>query len=141
MGMSVDVALNILKTDGFAGAYTIERVPNPKDKDTVIEIRANDTTMAAGDKIDINLPITIVVSDGPNAEAGVRKAIEVQLSEDFSAPYTVVIKQGDAMISEVQVDEDEQEKVTVELVGTGKQIYDIYINGNVYMKIEVDFTT
>ena len=134
-------AYKVLKEVEKFNNCLIQRIPSEKEKDTVIELRVDDKKVSPGDKVDINSVITIVVSDGPDAQEGVKKQVEVLFSEDFLPPFMLIIKQGDVLVYEVQIEDDEQEKVTVELVGNGKQIYDVYINNNVYMKLEVDFTT
>ena len=141
IGMSADIAINILKGEDFKN-YTIQRTSSDKAKDTVIELRVNDTVVAAGDKIDVNTMITIVVSDGPGSgdETQRKKLVNVELSEDFSPPYKLIIRQGEELVYEEQIDNDELEKVQIELVGIGEQTYDVYIDDKVYMKLKVDFS-
>jgi len=139
LGSWLPTAKKMIEDDGFKTPL-IQRIPNAKEKDTVIDILVNEATIKPGEKVDVNTQITIVVSDGPNGESGVKKTIYVDLSEDFQPPCKMVVKLGEETVFEYQIDNEEQEKVPVELIGTGKQTYDVYINNSVYMKLEVDFT-
>ena len=142
IGMAADVAINILKGEGFEN-YTIQRIASEEKPDAVIRLEAAGVTVEPGTEMDVNTLITIIVSDGPaeNNEPPKTKQYELSLPEDRTPPYKLTIKLNDEVIYETQIPEDdEREKIVLELTGTGEQTYDVYINDTPSMKFKVDFT-
>jgi beta-lactam-binding protein with PASTA domain len=141
VGSRMASAIETLGVVGF-NTYKIERESNTAEKDTVIGVRINGVDVEKNQKIDVNTEITLVISNGPAAEEKpVTKEYELTLPEDRMPPYKLTIKLGEEIVFETQLPEDdEREKITLTLTGTGKQNYDAYINDSPYMKFEVDFT-
>jgi len=141
IGSRMDVAINVLKGDGFQN-YTIQRIASTEKEDTVIGLEADGTAVSKGSKLDVNTVVTVLVSDGPgeSSDPPKTKQHEVTLPEDIVPPYKLTIKLGDQVVYEVQITDDNQEKITVELTGTGEQTYDVYINDKHSMTFKVDFT-
>ena len=131
--------------------YEPKTMPGAEKKDTVI-----DQSVDANNKLDVSEKIIIYVSDGTLA-AKVTKQVEIALPtlDDFAeqnwlpADYTegamvtygLTVKQGSQKHYEVaDVELGKNATVSVELTGTGIQVFEVYINGNAWKEIRVDFT-
>ena len=144
LNLSVDSAVNLLKGEGFQN-YKIETVENDKAKDTVLELSVDGAAVAADAVLNVNSQITILVSTGPaNApDAGEQKTktVQVDLPDEYLEAYTVTVKLAGTVIFEQTIPEgSEISFVAVDMTGSGKQEYSVYINGNLDHTKEVDFT-
>ena len=150
VGMTLTEAEEALEDAGFMN-YEPKTMPGAEKKDTVI-----DQSVDANNKLDVSEKIIIYVSDGTLA-AKVTKQVEIALPtlDDFAeqnwlpADYTegamvtygLTVKQGSQKHYEVaDVELGKNATVSVELTGTGIQVFEVYINGNAWKEIRVDFT-
>ena len=144
LGLSVDSAVNLLKGEGFQN-YKIETVDNEKPKDTVLELSVDGAAVEPDAVLDVSSQIIILVSTGPaNApDAGEQKTktVQVDLPDEYLEAYTVTVKLAGTVIFEKTIPEgSEISSVDVDMTGSGKQEYSVYINGNLDHTKEVDFT-
>ncbi len=123
LGLSVDSAINVLKSDGFIN-YKIETVENAKDKDTVIELRLDDTVVNPGDKIDAGKTLTIVVSLG--AAETKTKVVTVELPPEMvESQITVFDKITGSTVEPVILSRSEKE-VVMRFTGSGIKTYTVH---------------
>ena len=142
VGMSIGNAYSVLDTAGF-GVPIIEYVSSNMDRDTVVSQSVEKNTMA-----DVNSQIYLQVSQGPNggvSDAPVTKSVILDLTVEFiGVRYKMEIYNRTDLNKERPLFsgwvEADQEQLTVLLTGTGKQYFDIYINGTLSWTEEVDFT-
>ena len=148
VGMTKDEAKIALEDAGFKD-YEYKSMPGEK-KDIVI-----DQSEDANKKVDVTTKITIYISDGTLA-AKVNKQVDIPLPTlaDFEAEdwlpenytegtaltYSVAVRQGTKEFHKKDCELGKDTSVTVELTGTGMQVYEIYINGLYWKDIKVDFT-
>jgi len=138
LNLSVDSAVNLLKGDGLQN-YKIETVENEKSKDTVLELRIDGAAVEPGTPVDIKTTVTIVVSMGPAQQKTV--TVPVELPEEYVEKYIIKVVLADKVIFEQEIPEDsDQNSVSVEMTGSGVQQYSVYINDDLFVTKEVDFT-
>ena len=110
----------------------------------------------ADTELDVTTEIIIYLSDG-TLDTQVTKQVNIDLPqlddfdemgwmpEDYQegavVTYTLTIRQGDKEYYNVEnVELGKNSYVTVDLTGTGIQLYEVLINGQSWKKVEVDFT-
>ncbi len=123
VGLSVDKAVSILKGDGFENCK-IEPMESDKPKDTVIELRAEDKVLNAGDELDINTKIIIVYSIGNGQETGVTKNVVINIgSVTENGPCEVVVTRDGVEVFRELVPQGQTSITIPNQTGTGKVIY------------------
>ena len=144
LNLTVDSAVKLLKEDRFEN-YKIETVENEKPKDTVLELCVDGAAIAAETVVDVRSMVIIVVSTGPGTQTtpGEQKTVtvNVELPEDYLEAYTLkVVLAGTEIFSQEIPEGSELESVAVEMTGSGVQQYSVYVNNNLHVTKEVDFT-
>ena len=143
LNLTVDSAVKLLKEDRFEN-YKIETVENEKPKDTVLELCVDGAAVEPGTAIDVNSQVIIVVSTGPATQtnpSGKKITVNVELPEDYLEAYTLKVMLAGTEIFRKEIPEDSDlEFVSVEMTGSGVQQYSVYINDNLHVTKEVDFT-
>lgn len=152
IGMSVSNAISLLSGSSYNLKVDYEYVEDDADKDTVIG-----QSITAGEKVAEGTKIILTVSSGPKAtEPPETDPPETDPPEtdppvpaDKTIPYTlelfpmeadatVEVRQGNLVVCSAILPAGEA-TVDVTLTGSGKQYYDIYINGVFSKIISVDF--
>ena len=150
VGMTWLDAKNALEDSGFKN-YDFKYIAGSEKENTVI-----DQSVKADTEQDVTTEIIIYLSDG-KLDAKVTKKVDITLPqladfeemewlpEDYTEgaviTYTLLICQGSTEyynISDVELGKNSS--VTMDLTGTGIQVYEVKINGQAWKKIEVDFT-
>ena len=125
VGLSVDKAISILKGDGFENCK-IEPIESDKPKDTVIELRADDKVLNAGDELDVTTKIIILYSIG-NTEtttAGVTKDVVINIgSATESGPCEVVVTRDGVEVFRQTVPQGQKTITIPNQTGTGSVVY------------------
>ena len=146
VGLTVNTAIEIIKGDGFIN-YEIDPVESDEPKDTVVE-----QSVPANDEVDVNTKIVLKVSMGAltktvsipvptAAELGEQGIPESDYTAaDGTVNLTLQLKQGSTVLHTSRNLNFTSEPVSVTLKGSGVQSYEVWINGNVFSEIEVDFT-
>ena len=152
VGMSVDTAINVLMNYGFPEPE-IEMVFANEDQDQVIWQSVERNT-----EVDITTVIVLKVSKGPEptepeestepptteppttAPQEVTKEVVIELPEDYLEDYTVEIYLNGTLVYSETV-YGGTPSITVNLTGTGSQIFKICIGGQLYKYQEVDFNS
>ncbi len=138
-GLSVEAALSVLKTGGFVN-FQIDPVKNEQKADTVIELRTGETVLKAGDKIDINTEITLVVSVGNTQTTQVKKTVTIDLRNSAqSAECAVVVKRGNEEVYNGTVAQGVNSVTIPEQLGSGPVYYEVIINDSDGWIEKVDF--
>ena len=149
VGANIQTASNLLKTFGF-GVPNIEYVDSNEPKDTVVSQSHEKNT-----KVDINTKITLEVSKGPKIEPSVptgpanpsepsvpvqpgTEAVQFQLPEDHLEDYTLLIRCNGEIVGSYSV-KGGQASIVVNLTGSGKQTYELWIGDTMFSSQEVDF--
>lgn len=148
VGMSIDTALNVLKTAGFnIDKCSYDYAYSSKPKGEVIE-----QSIERNQDVDVNSAIVLVISDGPEptepietsepteppTEPLVTKRIAIQLPEDLVTSYVLSIRSGNVVVLERTMEPDARE-IEVTLTGSGVQKFTMYVNGIADRELEVDF--
>ncbi len=150
VGMTWLNAKNTLEDAGFKN-YDFKYMASAEKENTVI-----DQSVKADTEEDVTTEIIIYLSDG-KLDPKVTKQVEIELPklEDFDEmgwlpadytegtviTYTLIICQGTTEYYNVaDVELGKNASVSVDLTGTGIQVYEVKINGNSWKKVEVDFT-
>ncbi|MBO5317265.1 MAG: Stk1 family PASTA domain-containing Ser/Thr kinase [Oscillospiraceae bacterium] len=146
-GFTVNSAVEILKGDGFIN-YEIEPVESDEKQDTVVE-----QSVTAGTEIDVNTKIVLKVSKGKLAK---EKTVTIQIptSEDLgemglteddytnadgTVSFAMELRQGSVVCHTRENLNFSSSAYQVNLTGTGKQVYVLYVDGREYIEIPVDF--
>ena len=123
VGLSVDKAVSILKGDGFDNCK-IEPMQSDKPKDTVIELRAEDKLLKAGDALDVNTKIIIYYSIGNGQEDGVTKDVVIDIGDATqSGPCEIVVTRDGVEVFRQTVPQGQTSITIPNQTGTGKVIY------------------
>ena len=124
VGLSVDKAVSILKGDGFENCK-IEPMESDKPKDTVIELRAEDKVLNAGDELDSSTKIIVYYSIGNQTEAaGITKNVVIDISSATeSGPCDVVVTRDGVEVFRQTVPQGQTTITIPNQTGTGKVIY------------------
>ena len=150
VGLSVNAAIEILKGDNFTN-YEIEPVESEEPKDTVIEQSVEPKT-----EVDVNTKIVLKVSKGKTQPVEVTKTITVavptaqELGEEGFEAEDYTDEAGNVHLklelklngSVVHTSEDlnfGSAAPTVSLKGSGTVEYELWVNGNPFSVITVDF--
>ena len=156
IGLNMATAKNVLSQSGF---NNVEHKPvaSSKDKDDVVDIN-----VTIGDDIDVTTKIILYISEGPVETKPTEKPTDPPAPpQDTTAPsgeptvtkrvtilppardeaYTLGIMFNGVWIVSDRTIEPGADGFEVTLAGSGKQSYDIYIDGTKYGSEEVDFTT
>ena len=148
-GITVNAAVGLLKDEGFIN-YEIEPVESDEKQDTVVE-----QSVAATEEVDINTKIVLKVSKGKTSK---QKSVTIQIptvedlgemgltAEDYtnadgSVTFTMELRQGNIIYHTRENLNFSSAAYQVELTGTGKQVYVLYVDGREYIEIPVDFDT
>ena len=151
VGLSVNAAVEILKGDDFTN-YEIDPVESDEPKDTVVGQSVEPNT-----EVDVNTKIVLKVSKGKQQPVEVTKNVtipiptEQELGEDgiVESDYTdeggnvvlnLVLKLDGAVVHTAQNLNFESTPPTVSLKGSGVVEYELWVNGNAFSIITVDFT-
>ena len=151
VGLSVNTAIEILKGDNFTN-YEIDPVESDEPKDTVIE-----QSIAPNDEVDVNTKIILKVSKGKPQPVEVEKTITIAIptaeelgadgfvesdytAEDGTVHLTLELKLEGTVVHSVQDLNFESAALQVTLKGTGKKDYELWVNGNAFSQITVEFT-
>ncbi len=123
IGLTVDSAINVLKSDGFVN-YKIDTVESDKQKDTVIELKLDDNKVETGDKIDAGKTLTIVVSLGSSAIK--TKVVTVAIPQGMTeSEITVFDKVTGSNVQPVILSRSENE-VVMRFTGSGIRTYTVH---------------
>ena len=151
VGLSVNAAIEILKGDNFTN-YEIDPVESDEPKDTVIE-----QSIAPNDEVDVNTKIVLKVSKGKSQPVEVEKTITIAIptaqelgedgfleadytAEDGTVHLTLELKLDGTVVHSAQDLNFESPALQVTLKGSGKKDYELWVNGNAFSLISVDFT-
>ena len=150
VGMTWLDARNALEAANFFN-YDYKYLASAEKENTVV-----DQSEEADTELDVTTEIIIYLSDG-TLDTQVTKQVNIDLPqlddfdemgwmpEDYQegavVTYTLTIRQGDKEYYNVEnVELGKNSYVTVDLTGTGIQLYEVLINGQSWKKVEVDFT-
>jgi len=139
IGLSVDSAINVLKSDGFVN-YKIETVEDSKQKDTVIELKLEDTVVNPGDKIDAGKTLTIVVSLG--AAPDKTKVVTVEIPAGMAESEITVTDKTTGTAVQPSVLSRSENEVVMRFTGNGIQTFTVNFASEtetVTMEKEVNF--
>lgn len=133
VGLSVNAVVSLLKEDGFTN-YEIDPVESEKEKDTVIEIRSGDAVLNAGDEIDVNAKIVLVVSKGKTETQtepqNVTKDVVIDLQGSaLEGECEVQIKRDGEVVFKGTVAKGEKTVTLEDQVGSGVVYYEVIISG------------
>ena len=140
--LNVEVAKQELKRAGFTGTITVVEVESEREVGRVVL-----QSPQKEQEMDFNDPITLQVSLGPGVSttpAGEEEGDTVAritctlppMDEDFLLTFKLAGKQvGDAIMIPAG-----QTQYTVEVIGSGVQTLDMYINGELNQSQEVEFS-
>jgi len=151
VGLSVNAAIEILKGDNFTN-YEIDPVESDEPKDTVIE-----QSVAPNDEVDVNTKIVLKVSKGKSQPVEVEKTVTVAIptaeelgadgfvesdytAEDGTVHLNLELKLDGTVVYSAQDLNFESAALQVTLKGTGKKDYELWVNGNAFSVITVEFT-
>ncbi len=126
LNLSVDSAINVLKSDGFVN-YKIETVESAKQKDTVIELRVEDKVVNPGDKVDASKMITIVVSASGSTTVTKDVVINLRGSANDSECDVRVIRNNQVVFNQTVP----MGTITITIpkqTGSGAQKYEVVID-------------
>ena len=150
IGLSVNTAIEILKGDNFTN-YEIDPVESDEPKDTVVE-----QSVDPNSEVDVNTKIVLKVSKGKQQPVEVTKTVTIpvptadELGEDgfVETDYTdesgnvalnLTLKLGGTVVHTVENLNFESAAPTVSLKGSGVVEYELWVNGNAFSVITVDF--
>ena len=150
VGLSVNAAIEILKGDNFTN-YEIDPVESDEPKDTVIE-----QSVAPNDEVDVNTKIVLKVSKGKPQPVEVEKTVTVAVpsaeelgadgfvesdytAEDGTVHLKLELKLNGTVVHTAEDLNFESPALQVTLKGTGTVNYELWINGNAFSVITVDF--
>ena len=140
LGLSVDSAVSLLKSDNFVN-YQIETVESTKAKDTVIELRNGNKVLNAGDKLDVNTTITIVVSIGTETAPTITKDVVIGLrGTTASGAASLVITRGEDVVYEGEVAQGVNEITLKNQTGSGTVYYQVVFEDGEGWPEPVDFS-
>ena len=137
----------MLKANGFTN-IKYEAVESNEAKDSVVK-----QSVPEGFVIEVTAEITLEYSKGPKettapttsapttgTEEYVTQPQTLQLPTGMTEPYTLMLKKdGVDVMPEPYVAQPTETTLVVELTGTGLQTYQLYVNGEFYSEIKVDF--
>ena len=139
VGLSVDAAVSILKADGFTN-YEIEPVESEKEKDTLIELRSGDQVLKAGDKVDVNAKIVLVVSHGKNPVQQVTKDVVIDLKDCAKeSDCDIVIKCNGKVVYTGTVAKGENSVTLKNQAGRGTVDYELIVGDETWSIQRVQF--
>ena len=150
VGMTWLDARNALEAKGFKN-YDYKYIASAEKENMVV-----DQSVEKDTEVDVTTKIIIYLSDG-KLDPKVTKKVDIALPtladleemqllpEDYTEgsmiTYSMIISQGTTdfyTLTGIELGKDTY--VTVELTGTGIQVYEIKVNGQSWKKVEVDFT-
>ena len=151
IGLTVNTASGILKGDNFIN-YEIDPVESDEPKDTVVGQSVEPNT-----EVDVNTKIVLQVSKGKQQPVEVTKTVTIpiptaqELGEDgfVETDYTdengnvflnLVLKLDGAEVYSAADLNFESSAPSASLKGTGVVEYELWVNGNAFSVITVDFT-
>ena len=138
VGQQYQDAKDNLESLGFKN-ITFEEVENKAEKGEVLK-----QSVAKNTKVAVDTEIVLTISKGPApTEPPVQettKQVEIELPTDRTERYTVSLYLNGKMVLDDQIIEPGTTSITAVLKGSGVQEYDLYINGEPYKKVKVDFT-
>ena len=155
IGLNMATAKNVLAQSGFNNVE-FKPVASDKKEDDVVDIN-----VTIGDDIDVTTKIILYISEGPAETQPPEKPTDPPASSENTAPpsaptvtkrvtilppardeaYSLGIMFNGVWIVSDRTIEPGSDGFEVTLAGSGKQSYDIYIDGTKYGSEEVDFTT
>ncbi len=155
-GMSVDKAVSIIKGEGFT-VYDFESVESTEEKDVVIGFYVKESpSMDLTKPVSVTSTVVLQVSTGAAAETTKEVQIPIPTREELLAEafmneseftdnqgnvsFTLTIRQGTKVYGEFKNLNFSSAPVSVNLKGSGVQLYEILINGKPFQQISVDFT-
>ena len=150
VGLSVNAAIEILKGDDFTN-YEIDPVESDEPKDTVVE-----QSVAPNTEVDVNTKIVLKVSTGKQQPVETTKTVTIpiptaqELGEDgfVESDYTdeagnvflnLVLKLNGTVVHTAENLNFESAAPSVSLTGAGVVEYELWVNGNAFSVITVDF--
>ncbi len=144
IGLDIDRAKEMLDDYGFT-KIKVEHEESDKPKDQVIR-----QSVEKGVETDLKTQIVLTISNGPKptdppTEAptdppkDVTREVGFSLPEDRTEQYTLNIYQNGKPVIEDTVIQPDQTEYRIKLTGRGIQTYELFINGEFYDKVEVDF--
>ena len=150
VGLTVNTAIEILKGDNFTN-YEIEPVESDEPKDTVIE-----QSVAPKTEVDVNTKIILKVSKGKTQVVEATKTVTIpiptaqELGADgiLESDYTdeagnvnlsLVLKQNGTVVHTAENLNFSSPALIVTLKGAGQVDYELWVNGNAFSVITVDF--
>lgn len=135
-GMTLEEAVQTLNGCGF-GNLKVTTVDS-----TVAEGLVVSQSAPAENVINVDTEIVLFLSSGiPPKEPDPPQPVEMEvvfLLEQKEEAYTLTVKQGDTVITELTVPA-QQTQVTLTLTGNGVQVYDLYIGDTLIKSETVDF--
>ena len=132
VGFSKEIALQELHKSGFENITIIE-VPSHRQMGRVVN-----QSVAQGKDIPLDTPITLEISKGEGREDEPVKVTFALPLRDKS--FILSLRQdGKEVMESVEIPAGQTEFM-VELTGTGSQVYELLIDGQVYMNQKVTFT-
>lgn len=137
VGQQSTVAQENLTDLGFT-KVTIEWAESSTEKGRVI-----DQSVARGETVPVNTEIVLTVSAGPaetDPPAPQTKQVVLELPGDRTEDYRLSLYQNGNPVVEDTMVKAGTTSITVVLTGTGTQSYDLYINGEYYKTVKVEFT-
>ncbi|MBQ9838782.1 MAG: Stk1 family PASTA domain-containing Ser/Thr kinase [Oscillospiraceae bacterium] len=150
VGLSVNAAIEILKGDRFTN-YEIEPVESDEPKDTVVE-----QSVAPKTEVDVNTKIVLKVSKGKPQPVESTKTVTIaiptveELGEDGFTESDYTDENGNVVLNLVLKLDGEtvhtaenlnfsSAPLSVTLTGSGVVEYELWVNGNAFSVITVDF--
>ena len=147
LGQNLATAIGVLKANGFSNIKW-EPVDSEAEKDSVVT-----QSVPEGFEIEVTAEIVLKYSNGPKettapttstpttgAQEYVTQPQTLQLPSGMTEPYTLMLKKdGVDVMPEPYVAQPTETTLVVELTGTGVQTYQLYVNGEFYSEIKVDF--
>ena len=150
VGMTLLDARNALEAKGFKN-YDYKYMASSEKENMVI-----DQSVAEDTELDVTTQIIIYLSDG-TLDPKVTKKIDIELptlvdfeemewlpadyTEETVIIYALSISQGTTEFYNItDIELGKNSIVSVDLTGTGIQVYEVKVNGQSWKKVEVDFT-
>ena len=142
-GESLETALKMLESAGFKNVVYEEYVESDQPKDTVVE-----QSVEAGEEVPVTTEIVLKLSAGPAEETQpetqpeeVTKLVRFGLMEDMLEAYLVKIVRVDTgeVVFEAMISNTKTE-IEIELTGSGKVVYEVFLGDGHSYKQEVDFS-
>ena len=150
VGLSVNAAIDILKGENFTN-YEIEPVESDEPKDTVIE-----QSVAPKTEVDVNTKVVLKVSMGKVQQTTTTKMVTIQiptaqeLGEDGFLETDYTDEAGNVVLNlELKLNGNvvhtasnlnfTSPALNVLLTGSGVCTYELWVNGNAFCEITVDF--